>query len=85
MFNMKLENVIVYSKLFCVFAGTSLLTLQTGLGQWSNIDDTPSKIQWVMILGGSIGAGITATGAFLSDTFGKYLAARSDGSGSLKA
>ena len=50
---MKLQDVVVYSKLFCVFVGTSLLTLQTGLGQWSNADDTPSKVQWVMIIGGN--------------------------------
>ena len=70
---MKLQDVVVYSKLFCVCVGTSLLTLQTGLGQWSNANDTPSKVQWVMIIGGSIGTGLTATGAFLSNAFGDYL------------
>jgi len=82
---MKLEDKVVYAKLFCIFAGTSLLTLQTGLGQWSNAEETPSKVQWVMILGGSIGTGLGATGAFLSDAFGKYLAAKNETSGSLKA
>lgn len=70
---MKLETAIVSAKLFCVFAGTSLLTLQTGLGQWSNSEITPSKVQWVMILGGSFGTGLTATGAFLSNAFGTYI------------
>ena len=82
---MKLEDAVVYAKLTCIFAGTSLLSLQASLGQWSNVDDTPSKIQWVMILGGSIGTGLTATGAFLSDAFGKYLAMRGEPSGSLRA
>ena len=81
---MKLEDVVLYAKLTCVFAGTSLLTLQTGLGQWSNVDTTPSKVQWVMILGGSLGTGLTATGAFLSDAFAKYLATRNESSGSLR-
>lgn len=66
------ETWVVSAKLFCVFAGTSLLTLQTGLGQWSNVETNPTIIQWVMILGGSLGTGLTATGAFLSNAFGKY-------------
>ena len=74
---MKLETIVVSAKLFCVFTGTALLTLQTGLGQWSNSDITPSKVQWVMILGGSIGTGLTATGAFLSNAFGNYINSQS--------
>lgn len=70
---MKFDTIIVSAKLFCVFAGTSLLTLQTGLSQWSNEEANPSIIQWVMIIGGSLGTGLTATGAFLSNAFGNYL------------
>jgi hypothetical protein len=81
---MKLEDIVVYAKMFCVFAGTSLLTLQTGLGQWSNSEASPSPVQWVMILGGSIGTGLTATGAFLSDAFGNYLRTRPNGNGNLQ-
>ncbi len=69
----KFDTLIVSAKLFCVFAGTSLLTLQTGLGQWSNAESDPSLVQWVMIIGGSLGTGLTATGAFLSNAFGNYL------------
>lgn len=67
------DTWVISAKLFCVFAGTSLLTLQTGLGQWSNAEDNPSPVQWVMIIGGSLGTGLTATGAFLSNAFGSYL------------
>ena len=69
----KFDTFVVSAKLFCVFAGTSLLTLQTGLGQWSNVESNPTVIQWVMILGGSLGTGLTATGAFLSNAFGNYV------------
>ena len=69
----KFDTFVVSAKLFCVFAGTSLLTLQTGLGQWSNVESNPTTIQWVMILGGSLGTGLTATGAFLSNAFGNYM------------
>jgi len=70
---MKLETIVVGAKLFCVFAGTSLLTLQTGLGQWSQTEKNPTVIQWVMVVGGSLGTGLTATGAFLSNAFGNYM------------
>ena len=71
--NMKLESVVVAAKLFCVFAGTSLLTLQTGLGQWKDSEKPPTTIQWVMVVGGSLGTGLTAAGAFLSNAFGNYM------------
>lgn len=73
---MKLETLVVSAKLVCVFAGTSLLTLQTGLGQWSNQKEDPTVVQWVMVVGGSLGAGLTATGAFLSNSFGNYMGSR---------
>jgi len=76
------DTWVVSAKLFCVFAGTSLLTLQTGLGQWSNVESNPSPVQWIMIIGGSIGTGLTATGAFLSNAFGTYVKGLGDnGSG----
>jgi len=70
---MKLETAVVIAKLFCVFAGTALLTLQTGLGQWSHNDNDPTPVQWVMVIGGSLGTGLTAAGAFLSNAFGNYM------------
>lgn len=78
---MKLETFIILAKLFCVCAGTGFLTLQTGLGQWSNSDKGPSTTQWVMIIGGSVGTGLTASGAFLSNAFGTYLTGRNNSNG----
>ena len=80
---MTFEDKIIAAKLVCVFAGTSLLTLQTGLGQWSTTEKSPSTIQWVMVLGGSLGAGATAAGAFISDSFGKWANGKNQTSGSL--
>ena len=73
---MKLETGIVIAKAVCVTASTSLLALSGSLSQWSNEAANPSTIQWVMIAGGSIGAGLGSLGAFLSGSFGKYLQAR---------
>jgi hypothetical protein len=78
---MKLETVVVGAKLFCVFAGTSLLTLQTGLGLWSKAETAPTTIQWVMVIGGSLGTGLTAAGAFLSNSFGSYMNTHGEGTG----
>jgi hypothetical protein len=75
---MNADSVIVYAKLFCIFGGTSLLCLQTGLSQWSNETATPSKVQWIMILGGSLGAGLMATGGFLSNDYGNYRKSQND-------
>lgn len=80
---MTFEDKIITAKLICVFVGTSLLTLQTGLGQWSNSEENPSPVQWIMILGGSLGAGMTATGAFISNSFGRWSAGKNNDSGSL--
>ena len=68
-----IEGLVVCAKLFCVFAGTSLLTLQTGLGTMAQSDKPTTNIQWVMVVGGSIGTGLTAAGAFLSNAFGNYM------------
>ena len=76
-----LETFVVVAKLVCVFAGTSLLTLQTGLGQWAHNEKDPSVVQWVMVIGGSLGTGLTATGAFLSNAFGNYMGSRTNSNG----
>lgn len=68
-----LESIVISAKLFCVFAGTALLTLQTGLGALSQSDKAVTNIQWVMVVGGSLGTGLTAAGAFLSNAFGDYM------------
>ena len=75
---MKMDTFVVLAKMFCLFGGTSLITLQTGLSQWSNVDTGPSFVQWVMIIGGAIGAGLLATSGFISQSFGNYLKARNE-------
>lgn len=73
---MKLETAIVVAKGVCVSGSATLLALSSGLSQWSNETANPSTIQWIMILGGSVGAGLSAMGAFLSSSFGNYLKSR---------
>lgn len=73
---MKLETGIVIAKGTCITGSVTLLALTSGLGQWSNEQTNPSTIQWVMIAGSSLGAGLGALGGFLSNSFGNYVKAR---------
>lgn len=73
---MKIETAVIVTKGFCVVFGTTALTLSSNLAQWSNSEDEPSRVQWVIILCCSIGTGLTALGAFLSNSFGNYLKSR---------
>lgn len=73
---MKLESFIIHVKMLCVFGGTALLALSSGLGQWANSGSKPSAIEWTMIIGGSVGAGLVALGGFLSNAFGDYMKQR---------
>jgi hypothetical protein len=72
---MKLETGIIITKGICVTSSTTLLALSSGLSQWSNAG-TPSTMQWVMIIGASLGAGLGSLGAFMSGSFGNYVKAR---------
>jgi hypothetical protein len=67
------NTAVVFTKGFCVLFGTAFITLQTALSQWSNVPDEPSRTQWIMMLGGAIGAGLIALGGWLSQAFGNYI------------
>lgn len=71
---MNLQAFAITSKAICAFLGPSLLSLNVGLSQWSNEDIGPSVIQWIMILSGSVGAGVLGYGSFTSSAFGKFVA-----------
>lgn len=75
---MKLETVIITTKGVCVVGATTLLSLSASLGQWANSGTSPSAIEWVMIGGGCVGAGLSSMGAFLSGSFGNYIKAKTD-------
>lgn len=70
---MKIETGIVIAKGTCITGSVTLLALSSGLSQWSNEVGNPSTIQWIMIVGSSLGAGLGALGGFLSSSFGNYV------------
>lgn len=76
---MKFETGIVVVKMVTLVGGTTLATLSSSLGQWANEPSPPSKVCWIMIVSGSVGAGLLTLGAFLSNSFGDYLKARNNG------
>jgi hypothetical protein len=70
---MKQDTVIIGLKGFCLIGGATLAALNVGLSQWSNEPVTPSLIQWIMIISGSISAGLLAASAFLSSAWNNYI------------
>jgi len=72
--------VVIVKGLVCVGAAT-ISALVGSLAQWSNDGSSPSKIQWIIIIGTSAGSGFTALGGFISSSFGKYIEARTNGNG----
>lgn len=78
---MKLQDAVAWAKLGSLVVGTSLTTLQVGLGQWSNDASMPSYIQWTMIIGGSIGTGLLAGYGAMSGSFPNYVGRTTNGIG----
>jgi hypothetical protein len=70
---MKIETAIIGLKLFCVFGASLALSLGAALAQWSNAQDTPSVIQWIIIIVLPLGSALTTLGAFLSSSFGNFV------------
>jgi hypothetical protein len=70
---MRVETFIIVIKALVVCGTATISALVGALSQWSNDTASPSKIQWVIIIGTALGAGGTALGGFLSSSFGKYL------------
>lgn len=78
---MKLDSAVIMTKGIAVTLTATLSALVGALSQWSNDPGEPTKIQWIIIVGTSIGAGATALGAFLSNAFGTYVKGRNESNG----
>jgi len=73
---MKLETGIVIAK-GTAYVGAGFCTaLVTNLGQWANSGEWPPKINWVVIIGGAVGAGFINLLSFLSGSFTNYMQGR---------
>jgi len=79
---MKFSDCVIVTKGSCVFFGASFLTYQTVISQWSNTADDLSKLQWSMVIIGSLGSGVLAFSAWLSSAFSNYLKGDSGGTAS---
>lgn len=73
---MKLTTAVIITKGIVVTGAATVSALVGSLAQWSNEAAEPSKVQWVIIVGTAVGAGMTALYAFLSQSFGNYLQTR---------
>ena len=81
---MKIETAENFTKGLVVVGASTISALVGSLAQWSNDTATPTKLQWMIIIGTALGAGCTALGGFLSSAFGKYLTER-NGNGAAAA
>lgn len=58
-----------------------LTPLVTNLSQWANTGDWPGRINWVVILAGCGVGAATQLLSFLSQSFGDWKAAQTNGNG----
>ena len=82
---MKSETFIIIVKGFVCIGAATISALVGSLAQWSNDTATPSKVQWIIIIGTAASAGFTALGGFMSSAFGRYVEARTNGNGAAAA
>lgn len=77
---MKQDTLIVFTKGFCYMAIGGLTPLTTNLAQWANSGEWPSRINWVVILGGCGVGAATQLLSFLSGSYSDYVKGRANGS-----
>lgn len=78
---MKLETAAIITKGLCFMVIGGATPLTTNLAQWANSGEWPARINWVVIIGGCIVGAATQLLAFLSQSYGQYLAGRTNGNG----
>jgi hypothetical protein len=71
-FPMKASTTVMTLKGVGLVGGTMVSSLVGGLSQWATALTSPTKIQWVIIGGTTLGAGLSALVAFLSTSYGDW-------------
>lgn len=78
---MRSDTLMVVVKGACYMAIGGLTPLTTNLAQWANSGEWPSRINWVVILGGCGVGAATQLLSFLSGSYSDYVKGRANGSG----
>ncbi len=78
---MKTDTLVLVTKLLCYTCMGGLAPLTTGLTQWVDSGQWPPAINWVVIVAGCIGGAATQVLAFLSQSYGQWVAGRTNGNG----
>lgn len=79
---MKLDTVIIISKMACFVAIGFFTPLTVGLAQWADVNEWPSKINWVVIGSSCVIGGATQLLSFLSQSYSQYTQTRNGASAS---
>lgn len=78
---MKLDSAVIFTKGMVATLVPAVSALVGSLSQWSNDSGEPTKIQWIIIIGTTVGAGAAGLGSFLSNAFGTYVQDRKGNNG----
>lgn len=70
---MKAETLVLIIVCVATTLSAAILSLTTSLAQWSNSDESPSRITWVIIVGGAVIQGLNQLTAFLSRRFADWV------------
>lgn len=73
---MKLDTVIIIAKMACFVAIGFFTPLTVGLAQWADVNEWPSKINWVVIGSSCVIGGATQLLSFLSQSYSQYTQSR---------
>ena len=76
---MKQETVTVLLKGIAAVGGAVCLQLANSLGQWANTGEWPSRINWIVTIAITVGAGFNALWSFMSGAYTGWQAERKNG------
>jgi hypothetical protein len=76
-----MDTAIVIIKALCYIIVGFTATMVASLGQWSNEGTWPPPINWITIIGASLGGAAGNLLAFFSNSYDKYTKDRKNGNG----
>lgn len=76
---MKADTVVMMTKGCAFVIAGAASSLVAGLGQWANTGEWPERINWVVIIAGTVGGAATQLLSFLSGSYMDWQAKRQNG------
>lgn len=73
---MKAETLVLIIVVTATTLSAAVLSLITSLAQWANSGENPSRVMWIIIIGGASVQGLNQLVAFLSKRFADWVTGR---------